>query len=123
MVQTFTTPNKIVDKYLDEQDKSAIIRHITSCQKNDSDWGTYRKKIPDELLREWAKVMAECWSYGFVAPYVYDDKLYWKRIVMHDVSCCDKCTLCPMNFRAGQCKGKIYYKANGERVFRTCWEN
>ena len=122
IVRTFKKPFEIVDEFLDCSDKSSMIKFISEYQKTGVEWDVFRKKIPDELLEKWAKVMWKCQENGFIAPRVENNVLHWRVIMTHHTDTCDKCTMCPTSWRAGDCKGKLKFKPNGERNWTPCWK-
>jgi hypothetical protein len=116
-------PEVIVNGLLTQSEKDSMIKYLIGYQKTGMDWEICRKKIPTDLLEKWANVLRECRLNGFMAPKVQSEKLIWKQIFgfKRNYKNADKCTLCPRNFIAGDCKGGSKHKF-GTILFRPCWE-
>jgi len=76
-------------------DYQIIVDHIASYQKTGENrrWDDYGHKIPDALRSIWRLILNECARNGFIAPYVYDGELHWRRIMTHGKHT-DLCSLC-----------------------------
>ena len=125
IAKTLKNPDQIVDEFFNYLEKEQMIEHLISYQKlgDEGHWNTYRKRIPQELLVKWLKIMKKCQSNGFIAPRVWEEKIHWKQVMTRDRSNCDQCTMCPASFVAGECKGKMKHKPNGERNWTPCWKD
>jgi hypothetical protein len=126
IVRTLKRPEQIVDEYLDGSDKYTIIKYLSEFQKTQGEWDSFRKKIPDELLNKWAKVMKECRANGFISPKIENNNIHWKVVMTLHPETCDKCTLCPSTYIAGDCKGKLKMKREDgimKRNWTPCWRD
>jgi len=122
LVRPEKMPKEIMAEHLDYADMEAMIGYLSDHQKTESDWNTFRRKIPNPLLDKWAAIMRECRANGFVAPFVENNEIRWRQILStkrnHDMT--DKCTLCTNLYIAGKCRGQRKLKATG-MFFVPCW--
>jgi hypothetical protein len=117
-------PDEITDEHFTFHEKEAMIKYLIGYQKTQADWDDYRKKIPDELLQKWARILLEARENGFFNPRVINGQyIIWKQIVgfKRNYKSSDECTLCPKTFVSGECQGKMKHDQHGHRVFRPCW--
>ena len=124
IVRTIKKPSEIVDEFFNADDKYLMIKHLIAYQKlsNDRNWDVYRKKIPDDLLEKWAKIMIKCRENGFINPQVWNNEIHWRVVMTRDRNTCDQCTMCPAGIDGGDCKGKMKYKKSGDRDWTPCWK-
>lgn len=103
-------------------EKESIINHISAYQKTHGEWDIYRKKIPDELLVKWGKILFECRKNGFINPHIYQDTLVWDQVMgsRRNYDNADKCSLCSNSLTRGTCEGKTIYKKM-QSMFVPCW--
>ena len=102
LVKPQETPEQVLTRvfktveYTNNTDYCIIINHLTAYQKagNYRRWDEYAEKIPAEIKAKLGEILIECARNGFIAPYVYDGKLVWKRIMTHGKMTGDLCTLC-----------------------------
>jgi hypothetical protein len=123
MVRTERHPEDIISEVMNFADKEIMIKHLSNYQKSKPDWDTFRRKIPDNLLEKWAKVLRECRKYGFIAPKIQNEEMVWKRVMgrRSNIKNVNQCTLCPSSQRAGDCRGREK-KVNNQTMFKPCWE-
>lgn len=122
LVRPEKMPQEIMADHLTFDDMEAIIGHLSNYQKTETDWSIVRRKIPNALLDKWARVMIECRTNGFVAPFVENNEIHWRQTLNtkrnHDMT--DKCTLCSNLYIAGKCRGQRKIKPSG-LFFVPCW--
>jgi hypothetical protein len=123
MVAAKKTPSEIMDDHLTWQEKTSITKILSSYQKSQVDWDMFRKKLPEDLLNKFQNVLKEARENGYFLPKVVNNHIQWKQIFgfKRNYKNADKCTLCPCNFIAGDCKGGSKHKF-GTILFRPCWE-
>lgn len=109
-------------------DYQTIVKHLISYQKGGDNrrWDEYAATIPQPLRDTLKKMLVECRRNGFVAPFVFDGEIQWRRIVTHGAQG-DLCTLCDR-----QCKRRDDLKSGrvkwlrehqtGYREKKPCWE-
>ena len=104
----------------DEQDMTG---YLSAYQKNSAEWDVFRKKIPQELLNKFKRVLDECKLEGFINPHVREGKIVWNQILTRErcKNATDKCTLCSKSFIAGDCLGKLRI-INNQKRFIFCWQ-
>ena len=113
--------NIIRSIFSNPDDYDDMVRHLSTWQKNQSDWNQYRQKIPDELLQKWSQVMKEFRLNGYLSPRVENGKIVPRQILTHERtrSCTDQCTLCPNTIIGGMCKGQFTIR-NNQKFFIPC---
>lgn len=102
-------------------DEQEMTNFLSAYQKNQPEWDVFRKKIPQELLNKFKRVMNECHSEGYVNPKVQDGNITWRQILtrVRSKDNADQCTLCPNSLAAGTCKGRMRH--TNQRLFVPCW--
>ena len=102
-------------------DEQEMTNFLSAYQKNQPEWDVFRKKIPQELLNKFKKVMEECHAEGYVNPKVQDGNIIWRQILtrVRNKDYADQCTLCPNSLAAGTCKGRMRH--TNQRLFVPCW--
>lgn len=116
------------DNYEQMADYVSIMNHLSAYAKGGEHkrWDEYAPKIPADLRVLLGKMLVECRRNGFVAPFVFDGVIQWRRIVTHGAQG-DLCTLCDR-----QCKrrddlesGRVKWLREHQRGYREknpCWE-
>jgi hypothetical protein len=102
-------------------DTSAIIKHLASYRKSGVGWDEYRKKIPDDLLNKFRKVINDCRRQGFIAPRTEGEKINWLCIV-GDSKYADPCSVCPKTTYNNTCQGIEEIKED-KKIFTPCWKS
>ena len=103
-------------------DEDEMGRFLATYQKTQPEWDVFRKKIPDELLKKFQRVLQECKSEGYINPHMSEGNIVWQQILTRERSKnnSDQCTTCSRSFVAGDCRGKTRL-VNGQRHFVFCW--
>ena len=98
-------------------DEDEMGRFLATYQKTHPEWDVFRKKIPDELLRKFQRVLQECKAEGYVNPHMHEEKIVWQQILTRErhKNASDQCTLCPRSLAAGDCRGRM------RKNFQFCW--
>ena len=98
-------------------DEEEMGRFLATYQKTAPEWDVFRKKIPDELLKKFQRVLTECKSEGYVNPHMSEGNIVWQQILTRERSkdAADPCTLCSRSFIAGDCRGRM------RKNFQFCW--
>ena len=116
MVKPNRTPEGIMFSILGS-DEEEMGRFLATYQKTSPEWDVFRKKIPDELLKKFQRVLTECKSEGYVNPHMSEGVIVWQQILTRERSkdSADPCTLCSRSFVAGDCRGRM------RKNFQFCW--
>jgi len=109
-------------------DYEAIVKHLVAYQKTGENrrWDEYAAVMPQPLRETLAKVLKECRRNGFIAPYVFDGEIQWRRVMTHGQQG-DLCTLCDReckrrdDLESGRFKWLREHQ-NGYREPKACWE-
>jgi hypothetical protein len=119
----FKSPN-----YKELSDYQAIINHLVAFGKAGElkKWDDYAPKIPDAIREIWKRILFECRRNGFIAPYVYNNELIWRRIMTHS-NHADLCTLCERSchVREGIDTGEFKWRKQNMKSFHEpnkCWK-
>lgn len=109
-------------------DHDSIIKHLIAYQKGGDHrrWDEYAGKIPQELRDTWALILSECRRNGFIAPYVFNGKLQWRRIMTTGKQA-DLCTMCSRDctLRNDIDEGNVKWRRqnqNGYHEPAACWK-
>jgi hypothetical protein len=124
MVPNQNPPDLYVNGILSPADKEAMVKHLITRQKTKAEWDVYRKKIADELLEKWERVLNICREQGFINPHIINEKIIWNRVLSQKRSqkSNDKCTLCDKTYTSGECEGQMIYNSKEKReTFVPCW--
>jgi hypothetical protein len=115
--------------YTELTDYQAIINHIVAFNKAGElkKWDDYAPKIPDAIREIWKRILFECRRNGFIAPYVYNNELIWRRIMTRGRHA-DLCTLCERSchVREGIDTGEFKWRKQNMKSFHEphkCWNN
>ena len=116
MVVPKRSPDTIMFSILGS-DEEEMGRFLATYQKTHPEWDVFRKKIPDELLRKFQRVLQECKAEGYVNPHMHEEKIVWQQILTRErhKNASDQCTLCPRSLAAGDCRGRM------RKNFQFCW--
>ena len=122
LVRPEKMPREIMADHLDFDSMETMIGYLSDFQKTEADWNIFRRKIPNALLDKWARVMIECRTNGFIAPFVENNEIRWRQIMAtaRNRDLTDKCTLCSNLYIAGKCRGQRKLKPSG-LMFVPCW--
>ena len=128
------TPEQILAKvfgsenYRNLTDYQAIVKHLISYQKSGDNrrWDEYAGTIPQPLRDTLTRMLVECRRNGFIAPYVFDGVIQWRRIMTHGTQG-DLCTLCDRDCkrRDNLESGRVKWLREHQRGYREknpCWE-
>lgn len=129
------TPDKILksifktENYQQLTDYKVILDHLVAFSKAGElkKWDDYAAKIPDSIREIWKQILFECRRNGFIAPYVYNNELIWRRIMTHGRQA-DLCTLCDRScyVRDGIDTGEFKWRKQNMKSFHEphkCWKN
>jgi hypothetical protein len=115
--------------YKELTDYQAIISHLIAFNKVGElkKWDDYAPKIPDAIRAIWKQILFDCRRNGFIAPYVYNNELIWRRIMTHGKHS-DLCTLCERacHVREGIDTGEFKWQRQNTKSFHEphkCWKN
>ena len=128
------TPEMIASEIFKSQnyenltDYQTIVKHLISYQKGGDNrrWDEYAQPIPQALRDLLSTLLNECRRNGFVAPYVFDGKVIWRRVATYGEQG-DLCTLCERdcvrseNVDTGRVKWLRAHQG-GYREPKPCWE-
>jgi hypothetical protein len=129
MIAVDSTPNEIAGTDLDAF--KSVIRAYRGVPE-DVGWDKYAASITDVSKREMVRrIMKECRRQGYVNPRVYDEKLYFDRIVRHKSEGrkepIDLCSLCSRDctIREDIDQGKTKWEHMRDPRYeepKKCWE-
>lgn len=128
------TPDQIMrrlfksDNYEQMADYVSIMNHLSAYAKGGEHkrWDEYAPKIPADLRVLLGKMLTECRRNGFISPYIYYDKIKWRRVMTNGPQG-DLCTLCSRDceIRDSIDNGDAKWKRTNMQGYREpmkCWE-
>ena len=135
LIKPQETPDAIMTRifktydYENENSYKGIIKHLETYQRagDNRRWDEYAEKIPIEARNTWAQIISECARNGFMAPYVYNEKLIWRRVMTRGVMTDNLCMLCRRECKTREDidTGEIKWRLKNVPGFeepKKCWE-